>query len=130
MPEVLFNVCSAIPIWLAARKSRIASAKACTAARCLLTGDYRKSVYNLPTLLNEYERMAETAFCYHCRQHHPKSEMRQIETKSGKRWRCIRSIEATRQGPAAREAYGRQVSEMNKSEAQSRARLAKPIVVP
>jgi hypothetical protein len=74
--------------------------------------------------------MAETAFCYHCRQHHPKTEMRQIETKAGKRWRCIRSIEATRQGQAAREAYGRQVSEMNKSEAQSRARLTKPIVTP
>jgi hypothetical protein len=74
--------------------------------------------------------MAETAFCYHCRQHHPKAEMRQVETKAGKRWRCIRSIEATRQGPEAREAYGRQVSEMNKAEAQSRARLAKPIVVP
>ncbi|MDP2783110.1 MAG: hypothetical protein Q8O38_00760 [Sulfurimicrobium sp.] len=94
-----------------------------------LLGHYRKSVYNLPTLLIESARMAETAFCYHCRQHHPKTEMRQIETKAGKRWRCIRSIEATRQGQAAREAYGRQVSEMNKSEAQSRARLAKPIVV-
>ena len=35
----------------------------------------------------------------------------------------------TRQGQAAREAYGRMVSEMNKSEAQSRARLTKPIVV-
>ena len=79
--------------------------------------------------LYEFPGMAETAFCYHCRQHHPKTEMRQIETKAGKRWRCIRSIEATRQGQAAREAYGRQVSEMNKSEAQSRARLSKPIVV-
>lgn len=65
--------------------------------------------------------MAETAFCYHCRQHHPKSEMRQIETKAGKRWRCIRSIEATRQGAAAREAYGRQISEINKAESKSRA---------
>ena len=91
---------------------------------------YRKSVYNLPIKSLESLRMAETAFCYHCRQHHPKSEMRQIETKAGKRWRCIRSIEATRQGQAAREAYGRQVSEMNKSEAQSRARLSKPIVAP
>lgn len=91
---------------------------------------YRKSVYNPPVKSLESLRMAETAFCYHCRQHHPKTEMRQIETKAGKRWRCIRSIEATRQGQAAREAYGRQVSEMNKSEAQSRARLSKPIVTP
>lgn len=65
--------------------------------------------------------MAETAFCYHCRAHHPKSEMRQIETKAGKRWRCIRSIEATRQGPEAREAYGRLISEINKAESKSRA---------
>jgi hypothetical protein len=79
--------------------------------------------------MSEFPSMSETAFCYHCRQHHPKSEMRQIETKAGKRWRCIRSIEATRQGQAAREAYGRMVSEMNKSEAQSRARLTKPIVI-
>ena len=71
----------------------------------------------------------QTKFCYHCGSHHPVEEMRQIETRAGKRWRCIRSIEATRQGQAAREAYGRQVSEMNKSEAQSRARLTKPIVV-
>jgi len=91
---------------------------------------YRKSVYNPSVKSLESLRMAETAFCYHCRQHHPKTEMRQIETKAGKRWRCIRSIEATRQGQAAREAYGRQVSEMNKSEAQSRARLSKPIVTP
>ena len=71
----------------------------------------------------------DLTYCYHCRTHHPRSEMRLIITKTGKRWRCIRSIEATRQGQAAREAYGRQVSEMNKSEAQSRARLSKPIVV-
>ena len=90
---------------------------------------WRNSVYNCNSNSSGFERMSETAFCYHCRQHHPKTEMRQIETKAGKRWRCIRSIEATRQGQAAREAYGRQVSEMNKSEAQSRARLAKPIVV-
>ena len=46
--------------------------------------------------------MAETALGYHCRQHPPRSEMRLIETEAGKRWRCIRSIEATRQGQAAR----------------------------
>lgn len=65
--------------------------------------------------------MSDTAFCYHCRQHHPKSEMRQIETKAGKRWRCIRSIEATRQGREAREAYGREVTAINRAESKSRA---------
>jgi hypothetical protein len=42
-------------------------------------------------------------------------------TTPGKRWRCIRSIEATQQGAAAREAYGRQISEINKAESKSRA---------
>ena len=64
---------------------------------------------------------SQTKFCYHCGAHHPVEEMRQIETRAGKRWRCIRSIEATQQGPEAREAYGRQVSEINKAESKSRA---------
>ena len=63
----------------------------------------------------------EPTYCYHCRTHHPRNEMRLIVTKTGKRWRCIRSIEATRQGAAAREAYGRQISEINKAESKSRA---------
>jgi short-subunit dehydrogenase involved in D-alanine esterification of teichoic acids len=63
----------------------------------------------------------EPTYCYHCRMHHPRNEMRLIVTKTGKRWRCIRSIEATLQGPEAREAYGRQVSEINKAESKSRA---------
>jgi len=49
--------------------------------------------------------------------------MRQIETKSGKRWRCIKSIEATKQGRAARENFGKQTTDINKAEAQSKARL-------
>ena len=64
---------------------------------------------------------SQTKFCYHCGAHHPVEEMRQIETRAGKRWRCIRSIEATQQGAEAREAYGRQVSEINKAESKSRA---------
>ena len=67
--------------------------------------------------------MTDTAYCYHCGTHHPKSEMRQITTKGGKRWRCIKSIEATKQGREAREAYGRQMTETNKAEARSKARL-------
>ena len=67
--------------------------------------------------------MSETIFCYHCRMHHPKEEMRQIHTKGGKRWRCIKSIEATKQGREAREAFGRQMSANNRAEAESKARL-------
>ena len=49
--------------------------------------------------------------------------MRLIDTKAGKRWRCIRSIEATKKGRAEREAYGKKVTAMNKAEAQRKARL-------
>jgi hypothetical protein len=67
--------------------------------------------------------MSDTGYCYHCRRHHPYEEMRQVMTTMGKRWRCIRSIEATRQGRAAREAYGRTVTEMNKAESAAKARI-------
>lgn len=63
-----------------------------------------------------------TKFCYHCRSHHPIEEMRQISTKTGKRWRCIRSIEATQKGPEARAEFGRRVSEMNTTESKNHAR--------
>jgi len=67
--------------------------------------------------------MAETIYCYHCGTRHPKEEMRQINTKSGKRWRCIKSIEAARQPKEKREAFGREVTAINKAEAQAKARL-------
>jgi hypothetical protein len=51
--------------------------------------------------------------------------MRQIETKGGKRWRCIKSIEAAKKDKAQREAFGRRVSAINKAEARAmnKARL-------
>jgi hypothetical protein len=64
----------------------------------------------------------QTKFCYHCGTHHPIEEMRQIETRAGKRWRCIRSIQATHKTAAARDAFGREVSAMNTAEAKSHAR--------
>ena len=67
--------------------------------------------------------MADTLYCYHCRTYHPKEEMRQINTKGGKRWRCIKSIEATKRSVAEREAFGRQMTAINKAEAQSKARI-------
>jgi hypothetical protein len=66
--------------------------------------------------------MSETAFCYHCGTHHPIEEMRQILTKSGKRWRCIKSIELTKQGGAKREAFGRQTTATNKADTQAKMR--------
>jgi hypothetical protein len=68
--------------------------------------------------------MDETLYCYHCRVRHPKAQMRLLNTKTGKRWRCIKSIEATKQGRAAREAFGREVTAINKAEAQNKAAAA------
>ena len=64
--------------------------------------------------------MVETAYCYRCATHHPKETMRLHETKGGKRWRCINSIEATKKNSAERDAYGRQISTINKAETQGK----------
>jgi type IV secretory pathway TraG/TraD family ATPase VirD4 len=52
--------------------------------------------------------------------------MRQIETKNGKRWRCIKSIEAAKQSRKEREAFGRKTTDMNRSDAQAKLRIIKP----
>jgi hypothetical protein len=44
--------------------------------------------------------------------------MRPINTKAGKRWRCTRSILATRKGVCEREAFGRQTTALNKAVAE------------
>lgn len=64
-----------------------------------------------------------TAYCYHCGKHHPIEEMRQLTTKTGKRWRCIKSIEATKANREARDAFGKRVTESNKADCQSKARI-------
>lgn len=70
---------------------------------------------------------AETLYCYHCSTQHPKTAMRQILTKTGRRWRCVKSIEATRQGRASREAFGRQTTAINKASTDTKnSRLANP----
>ena len=66
---------------------------------------------------------ADTAYCYHCGKHHPIGEMRQIVTKTGKRWRCIKSIEATKANRETRDAFGKKVTEINRADSQSRARI-------
>ena len=67
--------------------------------------------------------MFEQVFCSHCRISHPKSEMRLVETKNGKRWRCIKSIEAATGTEAERNAFGKAVRAKNRAEAQSRSRI-------
>ncbi|HQR02600.1 MAG: hypothetical protein JSR19_11160 [Proteobacteria bacterium] len=63
-----------------------------------------------------------TTYCYHCGTRHPTVEMKLIVSKGGKRWRCIKSIKAANQGRAAREAFGRQTTELNKAEARSKVK--------
>ena len=63
---------------------------------------------------------SETIYCYHCGRHHPREEMRQLETKSGKKWRCIKSIEATKITSAQRDAFGKTVTAINTSENKAR----------
>lgn len=67
--------------------------------------------------------MSETAYCYHCGRPHPKSEMRRITYRSGSsRWRCIKSIEATKKSIAERDAFGKRVTEMNSNAQSAHAR--------
>lgn len=70
-----------------------------------------------------YQEMDQTAYCYHCGIHHPLAEMRQTMTKGGKRMRCIKSIQAARAEIAKRDAFGRQMTERNKAEAQAKMRM-------
>lgn len=65
--------------------------------------------------------MTDTLFCYCCRVHHPKDQMRPYRTKQGYRWRCIRSIEAAACNTGERDAFGRQQTEQNRSEARRMA---------
>ena len=64
--------------------------------------------------------MTTTRFCYHCSKHHPADQMRQVDNKGFKRWRCIQSIEAAKQARAEREAFGRQITDNNKAEARNK----------
>lgn len=66
--------------------------------------------------------MTEKRYCYCCRNHHAADEMVLFDTKAGKRWRCLRSIEAARLAPEIRDFFGRQQSAENKAEASRMAR--------
>lgn len=68
--------------------------------------------------------MSENIYCYHCSRQHPKEEMRQIASKTGKKWRCIKSIEATKQGIAERDAFGKQVTAINSSKQREMLKAA------
>ncbi len=58
--------------------------------------------------------MTDKVFCYHCRNYHPSTEVRQVESKGVKRWRCLKSIASTKASRAQRDAFGKAVSETNR----------------
>ncbi|WP_374242430.1 hypothetical protein [Zoogloea sp.] len=59
--------------------------------------------------------MMNKIYCYHCMTYHLPENMRQIMTRTGLRWRCIRSIEAARNTAAERDAFGARQTELNRS---------------
>lgn len=68
--------------------------------------------------------MTETLFCYCCRVHHQKDQMRLFPTRQGYRWRCVRSIEAAFRSRKERDSFGLQQTEINRQEARRAAENA------
>lgn len=71
--------------------------------------------------------MPKTAYCYTCNVHHPMEEMRQVMTGRGKRWRCIKTIEASQMDSAKRQAFGAQTTANKKADWRNRG-LRKAVV--
>ena len=65
------------------------------------------------------ETVTTKVYCYHCMTYHRPETMRKMLTRSGVRWRCIRSIEATRGTPEERDTFGEQQSELNRAQARA-----------
>ena len=57
--------------------------------------------------------MSALRFCPYCSVSHPESEMRRVLTKSGSKWRCLKSLQASKKPKAERDAFGKRVSEEN-----------------
>lgn len=69
--------------------------------------------------------MTDTQFCYCCRVHHPKDQMRRFATRHGERWRCLRSIEAAIGQRSERDAFGRRQTAINRAATQRAAEHAR-----
>ena len=65
--------------------------------------------------------MTETVFCYCCRVHHDKNQMRLFPTRQGHRWRCLRSIAAAQLPVETRDTLGRLQSQENRAQASRAA---------
>lgn len=57
-------------------------------------------------------------YCYHCRCTHPRSDMKLVESKTGKRWRCQQSLTAAKKDRKTREEFGKSVSDANRQRMQ------------
>ena len=57
-------------------------------------------------------------YCYSCRVEHDIAQMRLIETRNGRRWRCLRSVRAASLPIEARDAFGEYQRQYNLSEAR------------
>lgn len=68
--------------------------------------------------------MTDRAFCYHCRVHHPLEQMVVIETKTGPRWRCLKTLMAAQRSVEERDAFGRAKSEANRAESRRLAEIS------
>ncbi|MDD2991053.1 MAG: hypothetical protein PHI64_19130 [Zoogloea sp.] len=63
--------------------------------------------------------MKDRVYCYHCMTHHPREAMRRVMTRTGERWRCVRSIEGAQGNTREREAFGERQTEVNRARARS-----------
>ncbi len=73
--------------------------------------------------------MVDKVYCYHCRSYHAQDEVRLVQNKSGKRWRCLKSIACSQASREQRDAFGRSVSELNRLIGLDRARRSLPYPV-
>ena len=71
--------------------------------------------------------MGDQVFCYHCRRYHPADQVTLVQSRGFKRWRCHRSLALSRASSAARDAFGRAVSELNRAAHDGRS-LPHPVL--
>ena len=73
--------------------------------------------------------MLDKVYCYHCRRYHAPDEVTLVQSKSGKRWRCLKSIASSQASREQRDAFCRSVSELNRLIGLDRARRSLPYPV-
>ena len=74
--------------------------------------------------------MSDTVFCYSCRKHHPRAEVTLVQSKGVKRWRCLRSIAESQKSRDQRDAFGKAVTEFNRSMSRGKSahELPRPVL--